>query len=76
MNPPEKKLKKRTSVHCSGSCIMLYFNIKDGKVQNISEDSLDSIPSPSLSVIWIFTEGEGDGIESSLRFKIFSTLCK
>ena len=25
-------------------------------------------------VIWIFTEGEGDGIESRLPFKIFSTL--
>ena len=25
-------------------------------------------------IIWIFTEGEGDGIESSLPFKIFSTL--
>ena len=26
------------------------------------------------SIIWIFTEGEGDGIESRLPFKIFSTL--
>ena len=25
-------------------------------------------------VIWIFTEGEGDGIENRLPFKIFSTL--
>ena len=25
-------------------------------------------------MIWIFTEGEGDGIESRLPFKIFSTL--
>ena len=25
-------------------------------------------------IIWIFTEGEGNGIESSLPFKIFSTL--
>ena len=25
-------------------------------------------------IIWIFTEGEGDGIESRLLFKIFSTL--
>ena len=25
--------------------------------------------------IWIFTKGEGDGIESRLPFKIFSTLC-
>ena len=25
-------------------------------------------------MIWIFTEGEGDGIESRLAFKIFSTL--
>ena len=25
-------------------------------------------------IIWIFTEGEGDGIESRLPFKIFSTL--
>ena len=27
-------------------------------------------------VIWIFTEGEGDGIKSRLPFKIFSTLTK
>ena len=27
-----------------------------------------------LPIIWIFTEGEGDGIESRLPFKIFSTL--
>ena len=26
------------------------------------------------SMIWIFTEGEGDGIESRLPYKIFSTL--
>ena len=26
------------------------------------------------AIIWIFTEGEGDGIESRLHFKIFSTL--
>ena len=25
-------------------------------------------------IIWIFTDGEGDGIESRLPFKIFSTL--
>ena len=25
-------------------------------------------------IIWIFTEGEGDGIESRLQFKIFSSL--
>ena len=25
-------------------------------------------------MIWIFNEGEGDGIESRLPFKIFSTL--
>ena len=29
---------------------------------------------PSLPMIWIFTEGEGDGIESRLPFKIVSTL--
>ena len=28
-----------------------------------------------LPIIWIFTEGEGDGIESRLTFEIFSTLC-
>ena len=28
----------------------------------------------SPHIIWIFTEGEGDGIESKLLFKIFSTL--
>ena len=27
-----------------------------------------------LPIIWIFTEGEGDGIESRPPFKIFSTL--
>ena len=27
-----------------------------------------------LPIIWIFTEGEGDGIESRLPFKIFSIL--
>ena len=27
-------------------------------------------------IIWIFIEGEGDGIESRLPFKIFSTLTK
>ena len=27
-------------------------------------------------VIWIFAEGEGDGIESRLPFRIFSTLLK
>ena len=27
----------------------------------------------SLPIIWIFTEGEGDGIESRVPFKIFST---
>ena len=27
-----------------------------------------------LPIIWIFTEGEGDGINSRLPFKIFSTL--
>ena len=26
------------------------------------------------NIIWIFTEGEGDGIKSRLPFKIFSTL--
>ena len=25
-------------------------------------------------IIWIFTEGEGDGLESRLYFNIFSTL--
>ena len=55
------------------------------KVKNILKGSLDLISSPSPSVkiqimggkvciIWIFTEGEGDGIESRLHFKIFSTL--
>ena len=34
--------------------------------------------TPYPPIIWIFTEGEGDGIESRLPFKIFSTLsvCK
>ena len=27
-------------------------------------------------IIWIFTEGEGDGIKSRLHFKIFSTLAQ
>ena len=27
-------------------------------------------------IIWIFTEGEGDGIEPRLPFEIFSGLCK
>ena len=27
-----------------------------------------------LPIIWIFSEGEGDGIESRLPFRIFSTL--
>ena len=27
-----------------------------------------------LPIIWIFTDGEGDEIESRLPFKIFSTL--
>ena len=27
-----------------------------------------------LPIIWILIEGEGDGIESNLPFKIFSTL--
>ena len=30
--------------------------------------------SPFPHIIWIFTEGEGDGIESMLPFEIFSTL--
>ena len=65
------------------------------KVEKTLKGSLDSIPSPSLSVkiqitkrpamfclcqqtfpfmICIFTEGEGDGIESRLPFKVFSAL--
>ena len=28
-------------------------------------------PEASFPIIWIFTEGEGDGIESRLPFKIF-----
>ena len=41
--------------------------------------SLLTMPSNVLplhlkQIIWIFTEGEGDGIESRLPFKIFSTL--
>ena len=40
--------------------------------------SLLTTPSNVLplhhKLIWIFTEGEGDGIESRLPFKIFSTL--
>ena len=28
------------------------------------------------SIIWIFTEGEGDGIKSRLAFKFFSTLTR
>ena len=57
-----------------------------GKVGKILKGSLDSIPSPSPSVkiqimggtvppiIWIFTEGEGDGIKSRLSSEIVSTL--
>ena len=32
------------------------------------------LKQPFLPIISIFTEGEGDGIESRLPFKIFSTL--
>ena len=42
------------------------------KVEQISEDSLDLISSP-LPLVKIKTI-EGDGIESRLPFKIFSTL--
>ena len=44
------------------------------KVEQISEDSLDLISSP-LPLVKIKTI-EGDGIESRLPFKIFSTLLK
>ena len=32
------------------------------------------LKQPFPPIIWIFTEGEGDGIESRLPFKIFTTL--
>ena len=59
--------------------IIKVFKLRYGaKVETISEDSLDLIPSPSPSVkIQIMggtAEGEGDGIESKLPFKIFPTL--
>ena len=41
------------------------------KVSNVLPLHLRQTFSP---IIWIFTEGEGDGIESRLPFKIFSTL--
>ena len=47
----------------------------EGKVEKILKGRLDSIPSPSMKIqimdgkviiIWIFIEGEGDGIKSWL----------
>ena len=38
--------------------------------QSIAGDVEQTFPP----IIWIFTEGEGDGIESRLPFKNFSTL--
>ena len=42
----------------------------------MTQDSLHSsiVRKLSLPIIWIFTEGEGYGIESRLSFKIFSAL--
>ena len=39
-----------------------------------SKKFVDNAQQTFLSIIWIFTEGEGDGIESRLPFNIFSAL--
>ena len=39
-----------------------------------SKKFVDNAQQTFLPIIWIFTEGEGDGIESRIPFKIFSTL--
>ena len=37
-------------------------------------DNSQQLKQTFLPIIWIFNEGEGDGIKSRLPFKIFSTL--
>ena len=55
----------------------------DNKAKHFCYQSLFTTPSNVLPlhlkqtfppIIWIFTEDEGDGIDSRLPFKIFSTL--
>ena len=41
---------------------------------NVLPLRLKQTVSPKSPIIWIATEGEGDGIKSRLPFKIFSTL--
>ena len=65
-------------VKCQKKTFWFRLETVSGKVEKILKGSLDLIPSPSPSVkIQIMggtAEGEGDGIESKLPFKIFPTL--
>ena len=69
----------KVCLSCRGKTLLAIVN----KLLNINIKSLLTIASNVLPlqlkqtfppIIWIFTEGEGDGIESRLPFKIFSTL--
>ena len=44
------------------------------KIQTIGQVLLEVIRQTFPPIIWIFTEGEGDGIKYRLPFKILSTL--
>ena len=42
--------------------------------KSLLKTPINVLPQTFPLMIWIFTEGEGDGIKSRLSFKIFSTL--
>ena len=49
-------------------------NIAGRYQQTLENKKFVDIKQTFLPIIWIFTEDVGDGIESRLPFKIFSTL--
>ena len=68
---------KKTSLRCKGETLLGVVNklLKTKSLLSLSSNVLPYYRKETFTpIIWIFTEGEGDRIESRLPFKIFSTL--
>ena len=63
----------KVCLRCKGKTLLGIVN-KLLKTKSLLTTPSNVLPLHLKPIIWIFTEGEDDGIESRLPFKIFSTL--
>ena len=67
----------KVCLRCKGKTLLGFVN-KLLKTKRLLKSPSNVLPlhikQTFLLIIWIFTEGEGEGIESRLPYKIFSTL--